>query len=375
MSTSDAPRDTAGGAAAGAPNDATGGAPPGDGDAPPPQQAPPAAALPSSPGEPTVVVLDVGGVEFGLTRASLLRHPDTMLGTMFAEANRPLWAGKAPHSFPDRDADVFECVAAFYETGALLPPSHHPHVYRELDFWRVEPPLSPLLAGRTFRGLSPPAYVTELVRQVMRELDADLLSLGLRGPGGKGTDVLVSHPPPATLRSLLAAHEAATSPSLFARHDPGACEHCVAGRVTHFWEGVPTDSDVSLCEILDYRVTRLRAAAPTGDLRAQAAAAADGMLDSVLASMLLADNALFRHRLRTALAAVGVEAAFLPFSSKAQVDGDFLRLAERLRDGKRLNWYSLRQQATAADGGGGGTVALRNKSEYAFVVLKLTEAA
>jgi hypothetical protein len=340
---------------------------------------PPAALPPPGGGSDDLVVLDVGGVRFELSRAALLRHPDTMLGRMFAEPNRPLWEGKGPHRFPDRDPAVFECVAAFYETGELAPPSHLAHVYRELDFWRVEPPLSPLLAGRAFRGLPLPAYVSELVRLTMRELDADLTALGMRGGsgggggGGRSVDVLVSYPPPATLRFVLAVYDEATSPALFARHDAAACEQCAAGGVTHFWEGAPTDSDVSLREVLDYRVTRLRAAAPDGDLPSQVAAAASGMLDTVLAAMLLADNALFRYRLRTALAGVGVEAALLPHTSKAQVDIDFLRLTERLRDGKRLIWYGLRSQAVEG-GSGGGTVVLRSKQEYAYVAVKLSEA-
>ena len=94
------------------------------------------------------VTLVVGGLTVIIPRSGLLRHPDTMLGRMFQDSNRPMWEGKGPYQFSERDGEVFKSVAAFYATGKLTPPSFSASVYMEYDFWLVAP-LPP-------RGLKPP---------------------------------------------------------------------------------------------------------------------------------------------------------------------------------------------------------------------------
>ena len=78
-----------------------------------------------------------------MPRLALLRYPDTMLGRMFQESNRPMWEGKGPYHFPERDGEVFHSVAQFYATGKLVPPSTSARTFLEYDFWLVAPALPP----------------------------------------------------------------------------------------------------------------------------------------------------------------------------------------------------------------------------------------
>jgi hypothetical protein len=283
-------------------------------------------------------------VEFALSRVHLLRYPDSMLGRMFAESNRPLWEGKGPYRFPEADADVFAAVAAFYATGELAPPSHHSHVYRELDFWRVEPQVKPLLAEPSVRGVSLADHLDALVTFVMDELHDDLLEVAVTG--GSCT-VFVVRPILTALREVTAVVRAAKSRTLFDGHSPDTCDDCyVAGRVTHFWPVV--SAQVHLREMLEVDIGKLRAAQPDGAVAAQTALAADHLYDSIVAKLLLAGNALFLHRLRVALALMDVEAAFDYVETGGFVPEEHLRLGGLVHNGLAAVWLATPKPAQLA---------------------------
>lgn len=305
-----------------------------------PAEATPAARRRRPPVDGVTLLVGPSEDAFVLSRGDLLRHPDSMLGAMFSDASRPLWEGKGPHRFPDRDPGVFAAVAAFYESGGRLePPSHHPDVYRELDFWRVEPAVGPLLAERSAaRGVVLADHLDALVQLVMEELRDDLLAAAVTGTP---CTVFAVRPALRALRDVTAVVEAAKAPSLFDRHSPSACDDCAAGRVAHFWPDDPPQTH--LREMLEVCLGKLRTAQqPRGELAAQAAQAADFVFDAVVAKLLLSGNAAFQHRLRVALALVGVEAAFERVETDDYIPEEHLRLGGRVRDGCIAVWTAPR---------------------------------
>lgn len=275
--------------------------------------------------------------QFVVSRGDLLHHRATMLGAMFSDANRPLWEGKGPHRFPDRDPAVFASVAAFYATGGeLTPPSHHPHVYHEYDFWRVEPVASPLLSERSdARGLAPVDQLDALVQLVVDELHDDVVWTALTG---SSQQFYIPRPVFTSMQDFLEAVRMAKSPSLFDDHSPSACVDCLAGRVTHFW---PSDVCSSFArEALEVKVVELQRAEAGSHLAEIVARAANNMHDSITAKALLSGNKLFLHRLRVALAQHNVEVAIEPFEIDSLVNHELVRLAEPLKVKGYVAWFS-----------------------------------
>lgn len=80
------------------------------------------------------VTLNVGGRRFKTFRQTLIKHPNTMLGRMFAD-DQVMKRPKVP--FFDRSSDLFESILSYYRTGILIKPDNVPHeVWKEeLDFW------------------------------------------------------------------------------------------------------------------------------------------------------------------------------------------------------------------------------------------------
>jgi hypothetical protein len=79
------------------------------------------------------VVLNVGGTRFETYLSTLTRYPNTTLGTMFSERNRPmLHFNKQGEVFFDRSPALFEPILAFYRNGVLRRPPHvDPRLFAE----------------------------------------------------------------------------------------------------------------------------------------------------------------------------------------------------------------------------------------------------
>ena len=88
--------------------------------------------------ESGVVHLNVGGTPFDTTVQTLTKHPESMLGTMFAERNRDtLKTGKDGRIFLDRDPVCFGVLLEFLRCGELYVPTDvYPSKMRaELYYW------------------------------------------------------------------------------------------------------------------------------------------------------------------------------------------------------------------------------------------------
>jgi hypothetical protein len=87
------------------------------------------------------VVLNVGGRHFETFRNTLLKYPQTLLGTMFSERNEKLAKAQDPNGeyFFDRDPDLFPVILNFYRTGKVSIPPHvsREAVIAELDYFQV----------------------------------------------------------------------------------------------------------------------------------------------------------------------------------------------------------------------------------------------
>lgn len=184
------------------------------------------------------VTVIVGGSTFVFDRSTLTRRPSTMLGTMFSDANRAMWEGKSPYHFPERDGRVFQRVAAFYQTGKLDVKADELHVFRECDFWLVQPMLNPLL--EPFLGEDPSSYVPRLAQGVLQVLEQYLGRLplvGISSDASSSPEILLCAPgtPPRlaeSARSLNSMH--ALLPSDWpAVHGHDACAECAEGDVLH----------------------------------------------------------------------------------------------------------------------------------------------
>jgi hypothetical protein len=79
------------------------------------------------------VVLNVGGTRFETYLSTLTQFPNTTLGAMFSERNRPLLRrNKHGEVFFDRSPALFEPILAFYRTGVLRRPPHvDPRLFAE----------------------------------------------------------------------------------------------------------------------------------------------------------------------------------------------------------------------------------------------------
>ncbi|CAG8488859.1 2311_t:CDS:2 [Ambispora gerdemannii] len=70
------------------------------------------------------IILNIGGVKYETLRSTLTAHPDTLLGTMFAERNKHLLKPKNGNEyFIDRNGHVFHYIMEYYRTGVLSWPT------------------------------------------------------------------------------------------------------------------------------------------------------------------------------------------------------------------------------------------------------------
>jgi hypothetical protein len=103
------------------------------------------------------VVLNVGGTRFETYLSTLTRYPNTTLGAMFSERNRPMLRfNKEGEVFFDRSPALFEPILAFYRSGVLRRPPHvDPRLFAdECAFFGVTGAKrgAPRLASMSFLG-------------------------------------------------------------------------------------------------------------------------------------------------------------------------------------------------------------------------------
>ena len=88
-----------------------------------------------------IVRLNVGGVYYMTTKATLSRYPESMLGAMF-NGSLPNNTDENGCYFIDRDGDLFRHVLNFLRSSQLALPSDFKHLDQlavEADFYQVQP--------------------------------------------------------------------------------------------------------------------------------------------------------------------------------------------------------------------------------------------
>ncbi|XP_035682288.1 BTB/POZ domain-containing protein KCTD8-like [Branchiostoma floridae] len=109
----------------------------------------------SGPGEafPGVVELNVGGTSYSTSLETLRRHPDSVLGRMFAAGPRsePPRDGKGRY-FVDRDGQLFRYVLDYLRTDRLLLPAGFPEkerLRREAEHFQLKDMVAALSQNAT----------------------------------------------------------------------------------------------------------------------------------------------------------------------------------------------------------------------------------
>eukprot|EP01116_Phalansterium_solitarium_P002838 TRINITY_DN1313_c1_g1_i1.p1 TRINITY_DN1313_c1_g1~~TRINITY_DN1313_c1_g1_i1.p1 ORF type:complete len:455 (-),score=147.77 TRINITY_DN1313_c1_g1_i1:114-1478(-) len=101
-----------------------------------------------SPALASIVVLNVGGVHYTTTRATLCQYPDTMLGAMFS-GKYALTLMKDGSVFIDRDGQLFQHVLQFLRSQRWVLPSHDAYqtelIKCEADYFGLPWPLPEFL--------------------------------------------------------------------------------------------------------------------------------------------------------------------------------------------------------------------------------------
>ena len=90
---------------------------------------------------PDPVILDVGGVRYSTTYATLTLYPDSMLGRMFG-GDLPLKINDDGTVFIDRDGALFRHILNFLRCSRLSLPRPFPEMEAlrvEADFFQITP--------------------------------------------------------------------------------------------------------------------------------------------------------------------------------------------------------------------------------------------
>ena len=267
----------------------------------------------TEPGD--TVALLIGKKKFQLSRQKLIAYPDTMLGRMFQDSNRPMWEGKGPYRFPERNSTVFESVAQFYATGVLTPPDSTAKTYREYDFWLIVPLLP---SGHLLdRILGCESAVPQLVDLLMERLRSHLDAFHVSAYTSRPTVVFVPLQPQNKMLNYSEARRGLPRLLTWAAqnaHRDGVdqCSACGRGDVTHYWGAAAAAlEDPSLAlgptytDAIQVHYKRAQLAQPAqsgGSHDKWLTSAMDTVVDICRMSQLLAGHPQFRHYLRMALA-------------------------------------------------------------------------
>lgn len=89
----------------------------------------------------SIVTLNVGGILYTTTKATLLKYPDSMLGSLISNG-LPSTRDTNGHFFIDRDGQVFRHVLNFLRSSQLCLPSNFKDLdllAAEADFYQISP--------------------------------------------------------------------------------------------------------------------------------------------------------------------------------------------------------------------------------------------
>ncbi|KAK3106371.1 hypothetical protein FSP39_018737 [Pinctada imbricata] len=93
-----------------------------------------------------IVCLNVGGVIYTTTRATLCTYPDSMLGAMFS-GNYGFTKDENGCCFIDRDGTMFKHILAFLRSNSLILPDNFTEfdlLKNEAEFYQIQPLLDAL---------------------------------------------------------------------------------------------------------------------------------------------------------------------------------------------------------------------------------------
>eukprot|EP01125_Pyxidicula_operculata_P014731 TRINITY_DN4941_c0_g1_i1.p1 TRINITY_DN4941_c0_g1~~TRINITY_DN4941_c0_g1_i1.p1 ORF type:complete len:271 (+),score=43.40 TRINITY_DN4941_c0_g1_i1:820-1632(+) len=98
-----------------------------------------------------LIKLNVGGKKFETCISTLIKYPNTFLGSIFCHADAQIIP--TIEYFFDRDHRVFYHVLGYYRTGVLIRPSNIPEDLwnKELEFWKISPSMSDKIFGDIFK--------------------------------------------------------------------------------------------------------------------------------------------------------------------------------------------------------------------------------
>ena len=115
----------------------------------------------------SIIRLNVGGVYYTTTKATLCRHPDSMLGAMF-NGSMPTTIDEDGRYFIDRDGSLFLHVLNYLRSARLALPDDFKlldPLMAEADFFQIEPLIRDLMDLKK-RGYVQPTNETGVLLEV-----------------------------------------------------------------------------------------------------------------------------------------------------------------------------------------------------------------
>ncbi|XP_046554093.1 potassium voltage-gated channel subfamily C member 3-like [Haliotis rubra] len=114
-----------------------------------------------------IVTLNVGGRIFQTYRKTLLRFPDSRLGSMAEKPTRTRFDGKREELFFDRNSDMFPCILGMYRDGKLHIPRDACVIglTKELEFWGLSESFTSECCQRYYEDAIGEMQLTEMMKE------------------------------------------------------------------------------------------------------------------------------------------------------------------------------------------------------------------
>ena len=127
-----------------------------------------------------LVTLNVGGVTYTTTKATLTKYPDSMLGAMFS-GRMPNLQDVNGHYFIDRDGALFKHVLNFLRCSKLCLPTDFKEMNQliaEADFYQIQPMINELLTPEVKTTPSSKKGIFLEVKEITKESSATVIIIG-----------------------------------------------------------------------------------------------------------------------------------------------------------------------------------------------------